>query len=104
MAMIQTHLVQGKKNMPKQLKDILNGVKKSTITPAKLGDDPGVDYAPKAGDERKFVASRSVEKHEDRVGNGDDVYQGTNVKYSLDTSQNKLMGKKKEQSEKDEFA
>ena len=104
MAMIQTHLVQGKKNMPKQLKDILNGVKKSTTTPAKLGDDPGVDYAPKAGDERKFVASHSVEKHEDRVGNGNDVYQGTNVKYSLDTSQNKLMGKKKEQSEKDEFA
>ena len=80
MAMIQTHLVQGKKNMPKQLKDILNGVKKSTTTPAKLGDDPGVDYAPKAGDERKFVASHSVEKHEDRVGNGNDVYQGTDRK------------------------
>ena len=88
--------------MAKQLKDILNGVKKSTTAPAKLGDDPGVDYAPKAGDERKFVASRTVEKHADRVGNGDDVYQATNVKYVLDKE--KKHGKELKQSEKDEFA
>lgn len=88
--------------MAKQLKDILAGVKKSTVSPAKLGDDPGVDYAPKAGDERKFVASRTVEKHADRVGNGDDVYQATNVKYVLDKE--KKHGKEKKEAEKDEFS
>lgn len=69
--------------MAKQLKDILNGVKASKIVPGSTGSDPGVDYAPKAPDEQEFVKKHATEKHADRVGNGDDVYQATNIKHSL---------------------
>lgn len=68
--------------MPKLLKDILNGVKKSKIVPGSTGSDPGVDYAPKAPNEQEFVKKHEREKHEDRVGNGDDIYQATNIKHS----------------------
>lgn len=70
--------------MPKSLKDILAGVKQSNVSPGSTGKAPGVDYMPKAGDEQEFVAKHEVEKHEDRVGNGDDIYNATNVKYSLE--------------------
>ena len=69
--------------MPKSLKDILAGVKKSTVVPGSTGDDPGVDYMPKTKGEQDFVALHKTEKHADRVGNEDDVYKGT-TKYSLD--------------------
>ena len=69
--------------MAKPLKDILAGVRKSKVVPGSTGKDPGVDYAPKAKSEQDFVAQHEVEKHEDRVGNGDDVYKGT-TKYALD--------------------
>ena len=69
--------------MPKSLKDILAGVKKSTVVPGSTGDEPGVDYMPKAKGEQDFVALHKTEKHADRVGNGDDVYKGT-TKYVLD--------------------
>lgn len=65
--------------MPKSLKDILQGVKKSKEESLKTGDNPGVDYADKMKDSRDFVASHKVEKHEDRVGNGDYVYKATNI-------------------------
>lgn len=68
--------------MPKQLKDILAGVKSSKIVPGSTGSDPGVDYAPKAPNEQEFVKKHSTEKHDDRVGNDDDVYQATNIKHS----------------------
>jgi len=68
--------------MPKLLKDILNGVKKSKIVPGSTGSDPGVDYAPKAPNEQEFVKKHEREKHDDRVGNGDDIYQATNIKHS----------------------
>lgn len=68
--------------MPKSLKDILAGVKSSKVVPGSTGSDPGVDYAPKAPNEQEFVKKHKVEKHADRVGNGDDVYQATNVKHS----------------------
>ena len=68
--------------MAKSLKDILDGVKKSKIVPGSTGKDPGVDYAPKAKSEQEFVALHKTEKHADRVGNGDDVYQATNIKHS----------------------
>jgi hypothetical protein len=68
--------------MPKLLKDILNGVKKSKIVPGSTGSDPGVDYAPKAPNEQEFVKKHEREKHEDRVGNGDDIYQAANIKHS----------------------
>jgi len=69
--------------MPKLLKDILDGVKKSKVVPGSTGSDPGVDYAPKAPNEQEFVKKHEREKHEDRVGNGDDIYQATNIKPSL---------------------
>jgi hypothetical protein len=70
--------------MAKSLKDILDGVKKSKVVPGSTGTNPGVDYEPKPKDEQDFVAKHEVEKHEDRVGNGDDVYNASNVKYSLE--------------------
>jgi hypothetical protein len=68
--------------MAKSLKDILAGVKKSTVVPGSTGDEPGVDYAPKAPAEQDFVKKHKTEKHADRVGNGDDIYQATNVKHA----------------------
>ena len=70
--------------MAKQLKDILQGVKASKVVPGSTGSDPGVDYAPKAPNEQEFVKKHATEKHADRVGNGDDIYQATNVKHSLE--------------------
>lgn len=70
--------------MPKNLSDILKGVKKSTTNPLTTGDNPGVDYADKMKDGRDFVAQHSVEKHEDRVGNGDDVYKGSTKKAKME--------------------
>ena len=66
--------------MAKSLNDVLKGVNKSKVVPGSTGDDPGVDYAGKMKDERDFVAQHKVEKHEDRVGNGDDVYNASKVK------------------------
>ncbi len=68
--------------MTKSLKDILAGVKTSTVVPGSTGTQPGVDYAPKAPAEQDVVKKHKVEKHADRVGNGDDVYQATNIKHS----------------------
>jgi hypothetical protein len=69
--------------MPKSLKDILDGVKKSKIIPGATGDDQGIDYAPKAPNDQEFVKKHDIQKHEDRVGNGNDIYQATNIKPSL---------------------
>lgn len=70
--------------MAKQLKDILSGVKSSKKVPNTLGTNPGVDYKPKSPDEQEWVkTSGPIEKHSDRVGNGDDIYQATNIKISL---------------------
>lgn len=80
--------------MAKPLKDILAGVKKSKVVPGSTGKDPGVDYAPKAKADQDFVAQHSTEKHEDRVGNGDDVYKGT-TKYVLDSPKEAKHGHKK---------
>jgi len=68
--------------MAKKLKDILAGVKSSKIVPGSTGKDPGVDYKPKAPNEQDFVDLHKTEKHADRVGNGSDVYQATNVRHS----------------------
>ena len=66
--------------MPKNLNDVLKGVRKSTINKLTTGENPGVDYADKSKDTRDFLDQHSVEKHEDRVGNGDDVYKASGVK------------------------
>jgi hypothetical protein len=81
--------------MSKSLKDILQGIKASKVTPIDLGG-----YAPKELDSKKWVSKHSIEKHEDRVGNGDDVYKGkTETDYNKNFS-NKRLGRKKGEDEK----
>jgi hypothetical protein len=86
--------------MTKTLKDVLSGVKASTVLPQTLGKDPGVDYKPKSGDEADFADKHKIERHDDRVGNGDDVYQATNVKHSLADPKEKKHGYKKPEDKK----
>lgn len=81
--------------MPKNLKDILAGVKSSKVVPGSTGSDPGVDYAPKAPDEQEFVKKHATEKHADRVGNGDDIYQATNIKHAMASPKEDKHGHKK---------
>jgi len=70
--------------MAKYLKDVLKGKKEST---KKVNDLGG--YKPKAGDEAEFAKKHEIEKHEDRVGNGDDVYNASNVKPALNRPEEK---------------
>lgn len=64
----------------KQYSDVISGkLPASKVTPLKTGDLPGVDYAGKMPDERDFVASHSVEKHADRNGNGDELFNASNI-------------------------
>jgi hypothetical protein len=81
--------------MAKSLKDILAGVKSSKIVPGSTGSDPGVDYAPKAPNEQEFVKKHSTEKHADRVGNGDGIYQATNIKHVMASPKEAKHGHKK---------
>lgn len=62
----------------------LEGVKSSTVKSLDMGD-----YNPTAKGEKTFVQQHSVEKHEDRVGNTDDVYKSKNkpAKYPVRTEQ-----------------
>ena len=65
----------------KKYSDVISGkLPASEVSALTLGKEPGVDYAPKMADEREFVASHSVEKHPDRVGNGPDVYSAAKIK------------------------
>lgn len=87
--------------MAKTLKQILDGVKSSkTKTKDILGKKPGVDYSPKAGDERKFADKHHEDEHADRAGNGDDVYKATNVKSYMDTDKSNHHGYKAGEDEK----
>lgn len=87
--------------MAKTLKQILDGVKSSKLkTKDILGTKPGVDYSPKAGDERKFADKHHVDQHADRVGNGSDVYSATNVKSYTDTDKAAHHGHKAGEDEK----
>lgn len=65
--------------MTKQLKDII-GKKSSKVEKLKLGDAPGVDYAPKPEAEQNWVDNHTVEKHADVAGNEDDIYKASNIK------------------------
>jgi hypothetical protein len=58
-----------------------------------LGKDPAVDYAPKAEDERKFVAAHTHIEQEYPTGMKD-VFQGNAVKRSMDTPQMSHYGRK----------
>lgn len=73
--------------MAKSLNDILKGYsdaiagkRSSETVTLTTGENPGVDYADKMKDTRDFIAQHSVEKFDDRVGNGPDVYQAAKIK------------------------
>lgn len=72
--------------MAKKLSDVLAGTNKSRTRPGSTGTRPGVDYAAKMKDERDFVASHEVQEFDDRVGNGSDVYNATNIKHAPDVN------------------
>ena len=80
--------------MAKYLKEVLKGVKSSTKVTNDLGG-----YKPKAGDEEDFAKKHEIEKHADRVGNGDDVYKGT-TKHVLANAKEKNHGYKKPEDAK----
>ena len=80
--------------MAKYLKEVLKGVKSSTKVTNDLGG-----YKPKAGDEEDFAKKHEIEKHADRVGNGDDVYKGT-TKHVLANTKEKNHGYKKPEDAK----
>lgn len=52
------------------------------MTKKKTLNDVIGGYRPKAGDEQRFMDKHVIVKHPDRNGNGDDVFQGTNIKYN----------------------
>ena len=70
--------------MAKKLSDVLAGTNKSRTRPGSTGTRPGIDYASKMKDERNFVASHEVQEFDDRVGNGSDVYNASNIKHNPD--------------------
>lgn len=76
------------------------GVRPSKTAPGETGTDPGVDYAPKPGDERKWIAAHSVEKHADRVGNVDHPYTQPQEKYDLNFADEKRHGRKRGEDKK----
>jgi hypothetical protein len=86
--------------MAKALKDILDGIKTSKITPGSIGVDPDVDYAPKNGDDRRWVNTHSIEAHSDRVGNDDKLYSASNITPSMNTKQMERFGHKKGEDKK----
>lgn len=71
--------------MAKSLKNVLNGVKSSTVNKMNLSDWE------KSQGGRDFAAMHDIEKHEDRVGNGDDVYNASKIKHSLSDVKNKRL-------------
>lgn len=81
--------------MAKLLKNIIGGKGGST---KKVNDLGG--YKPKAGDEEDFAKKHEIEKFDDRNGNGDDVFNATNVKHSLNDPDEKRHGYKKPQDAK----
>ena len=86
--------------MAKPLNDILKGVNKSKMLSGRLGKNPGVDYEPKAKDEADFAGKHVIQRHDDRTGNGDDIFQATNVKHALMKPEEKRHGYKKPQDER----
>jgi hypothetical protein len=94
-------MTQSLKDILKQAHDRIKGVHASQTTAGSTGKDPGVDYAPKAGDEDEFVAKHSVEKWDDPQATDDQRHGGT--KYSLDDMKNQRLGNTQEKSKKDYF-
>lgn len=88
--------------MAKQLKDILAGVRSVKTVPGNLGKDPGVDYEPKAGDEQKFAAMHTHQKHEYPHDN-EGMFTGK-VDYALDKAVNARLGYTQKEAEKAAFS
>ena len=86
--------------MAKTLKQILDGVKSSKIEKLSLGTKPGVDYSPKSEAEINLVKTHSVEKHANRQGNTDKLYQAAEIKPSMDDPKMKNFGYKNGEDEK----
>ena len=63
--------------MSKSLKDILNGVNKSTKRPGSTGSNNAIDYAPKSSGDKAFVAKHETEEHDDREGNTGEPYKSS---------------------------
>ena len=85
--------------MAKSLKDVLKGVKSSTVKSGETGTNPGVDYDPKAPDERDFEKVHDVEVHADRVGNTEVPYKGVK-KPALEDPKNKKHGPTADENQK----
>ena len=82
--------------MAKHLRNItedkrLEGVKKSKVEDGQVYG--GADASVQMNDPEtvKFAAKHKVEKHEDRVGNGPEVYNGTKQKHVLTDPKNKRL-------------
>ncbi|MFI5260748.1 MAG: hypothetical protein ACHQU0_03070 [Candidatus Paceibacteria bacterium] len=88
--------------MAKTVKQLLKGTKSSTKAPLTVGKKPGVDYAPIASNDRKFIAKHELEKHADRVGN--EPNGGDKTKPALDDPKNaRLRGNGESQYEEHEL-
>lgn len=70
---------QAPKQLP-QLKQLKGVLKAHTVLPNQTGVAGSSGYTPKAGDEGKFAALHKISKHEDRVGNKDDVFKAAKIK------------------------
>lgn len=75
--------------MAKPLKDIIRGSKSTKVEKLSTGKDPGVDYDPKAPDDRKFVAKHVVAKHDWTGRNDDAVFNGDNIQRKPNRETNK---------------
>ena len=82
--------------MVKALGDILKGIKSSTEEPLDL-DDLTI---PPAKGSKEFLAKHKVQKHADRVGNGDDVYKGKTKKAEMSRHG---YGEKAQKAQNEEF-
>ena len=81
--------------MAKQLKDIIKKAKSdSKLVPNRVSD------MLKPGDEKKFASKHLIQKHADRNGNDKGVFDGGDVHYDLNFSDEKRHGRKKGEDEK----
>lgn len=86
--------------MAKDLKSILAGVKSSKIAPPDI-DDKNI-YQWNAKDGVAFIKKHKIETHDDRAGNGDDVYKGKTKKTDKYKFQSDGVYEESEEGELDE--
>jgi len=86
--------------MAKDLKSILAGVKSSKIAPPDINDKNTYQWNAKDG--VAFIKKHKTETHDDRVGNGDDVYKGKTKKTDKYKFQSDGVYEESEEGELDE--